>query len=87
MMADAIEAASKSMKNYTDEDIDKLVENIIETQLQEKQFVNAPITFKEITQAKEVFKNKLKNIYHARIAYPKLKKKKKKDAAKDKDKG
>ncbi|TAJ11895.1 HDIG domain-containing protein [Marinilabiliaceae bacterium JC017] len=74
MMADSIEAASRSLKNYTDHDIDKLVENIINTQIKEDQFINAPITFREITKAKEVFKQKLKNIYHARIEYPKLKK-------------
>jgi len=78
MMADSIEAASKSLKQYTDDEIDKLVENIITTQLKENQFINAPITFKEITQAKDIFKQKLKNIYHARIQYPALKKKKKK---------
>jgi len=80
MMADSIEAASKSMKNYTDDEIDKLVETIITTQLRENQFINAPITFKEITQAKDIFKQKLKNIYHARIQYPSLKKKRKKKA-------
>ena len=75
MMSDSIEAASKSLKNYTDADIDKLVENIIDNQLKEGQFNNAPITFKEITQAKEILKQRLKNIYHARIEYPSLKKK------------
>jgi putative nucleotidyltransferase with HDIG domain len=74
MMADAIEATSKSLKNYTDEEIDNLVENIINTELKEEQFRNAPITFKEITQAKEVLKLKLKSIYHARIEYPSIKK-------------
>ncbi len=74
MMADAIEATSKSLKNYTDTEIDNLVEKIINTELKEEQFKNAPITFKEITQAKEVLKLKLKNIYHARIEYPSIKK-------------
>lgn len=72
MMADAVEAASRSLKTYSDEEIDKVVENIINNQIEENQFVNAPITFREITQVKEVFKQKLKNIYHARIEYPKL---------------
>ncbi|MGQ1788503.1 MULTISPECIES: HD family phosphohydrolase [unclassified Saccharicrinis] len=76
MMADSIEAASRSLKNYTDEAIDKLVENIVNTQIKEGQFFNAPITFREITTAKMVFKQKLKNIYHARVSYPKVKKKK-----------
>jgi putative nucleotidyltransferase with HDIG domain len=73
MMADSIEAASRSLKNYSDNDIDKLVEQIINTQVKEGQFINAPITFKEITEAKEVLKLRLKNIYHARIEYPKIK--------------
>ncbi len=74
MMADSIEAASRSLKSYTDDEIDKLVEKIINIQIEEDQFINAPITFKEISEAKEVFKNKLKNIYHARIEYPDIKK-------------
>jgi len=79
MMADSIEAASRSLKKYTDDEIDKLVEKIIDKQIKEDQFINAPITFAEITEAKEVFKTKLKNIYHARIEYPKIKKKQKKE--------
>lgn len=75
MMADSIEAASRSLKVYTDEAIDKLVEKIVNTQIKEGQFFNAPITFREITTAKLVFKQKLKNIYHARVAYPKVNKK------------
>lgn len=74
MMADSIEAASRSLRSYSDDEIDKLVEKIINTQIEEDQFINAPITFREITEAKEVFKNKLKNIYHARIEYPDIKK-------------
>jgi len=75
MMADAVEAASRSLKSFSDEEIEKLVENIINNQIEENQFNNAPITFREITQVKEVFKEKLKNIYHARIEYPGLKSK------------
>jgi cyclic-di-AMP phosphodiesterase PgpH len=76
MMADSVEAASRSLKSYTDDEIDKLVENIINSQIAEDQFIEAPITFKEISQVKDIFKQKLKNIYHARIEYPELKKKK-----------
>ncbi len=76
MMADAVEAASRSLKTYSDDEIEKLVENIINGQMEEGQFVNAPITFREISQVKEVFKQKLKNMYHARIEYPEVKKKK-----------
>ncbi len=74
MMADAVEAASRSLKSFTDEEIEKLVESIINNQISENQFVNAPITFREITQVKSVFKEKLKNIYHARVEYPELNK-------------
>lgn len=77
MMADSVEAASRSLKSYTDDEIDKLVENIINTQIAEDQLINAPITFKEISMVKDIFKQKLKNIYHARIEYPELNKKKK----------
>lgn len=73
MMADAIEASSRSLKNFSDKDIDELVERIINSQIEEHQFDNAPITFREIEESKEVFKRKLKSIYHARIEYPKLK--------------
>ncbi len=76
MMADSIEAASRSMKEYTDETIDNLVENIVSSQIEEGQFYNAPITFQEITKMKDVFKKKLKNIYHARVAYPTINKQK-----------
>lgn len=75
MMADSIEAASRSLKSYSDDEIDKLVEKIVNAQIEEDQFIDAPITFKEISIAKEVFKSKLKNIYHARIEYPSIKKK------------
>ena len=74
MMADSVEAASRSLKTYTDDDIDRLVENIINHHIAENQFINAPITFKEISEVKDIFKQKLKNIYHARIEYPELKK-------------
>ena len=72
MMADAIEATSRSMKNFSDAAIDELVERIINSQIDERQFDNSPITFREIEESKEVFKRKLKSIYHARIEYPKL---------------
>jgi cyclic-di-AMP phosphodiesterase PgpH len=71
MMADSVEAASRSLKNYDAESIDKLVENIIDFQISEKQFVNADITFKDITIIKKILKKKLSTIYHVRIEYPK----------------
>lgn len=76
MMADAVEAASRSLSNYSDDEIDKLVERIINDQMEQGQYNNAPITLKEITTIKEIFKRRIKIIYHSRIAYPELKKKK-----------
>lgn len=70
MMADSVEAASRSMKNPDEESINKLVDNIINTQIEEQQFDNANITFKDINIIKRVFKNRLMHIYHIRIAYP-----------------
>ncbi|MBA3898868.1 MAG: HDIG domain-containing protein [Bacteroidetes bacterium] len=71
MMADSVEAASRALKSYDAESIDKLVESIIDYQISEKQFVNADITFKDITTIKKILKKKLSMIYHVRIEYPK----------------
>ena len=71
MMADSIEAASRSLKEYSKQAIDDLIEGIINYQIKEEQFDNATINFAEITEAKKILKNKLQNIYHARIEYPK----------------
>ncbi|TYA71698.1 HD family phosphohydrolase [Seonamhaeicola marinus] len=70
MMCDSVEAASKSLKEPTSTKIDKFVENIISKQVEEGQFLNANITFKEIQAIKKVLKHKLANIYHLRIEYP-----------------
>ena len=70
MMADSVEAASRSLVDKTEEAINKLVDNIIDTQMKDNQFDNANLTFRDITTIKKVFKKKLKNIYHVRIAYP-----------------
>ncbi len=75
MMADAVEAASRSLPEYTENTIDKMVESIIDGQIAEGSFKNAAITFKQIETVKKVFKQKLKNIYHSRINYPELKEK------------
>ncbi|MBR0334870.1 MAG: HDIG domain-containing protein [Bacteroidales bacterium] len=71
MMADTIEAASRSMKVYSDESISNLVESLIDAQFNEGRYKHVPITFQELELIKEVFKDKLRSIYHARIAYPK----------------
>ena len=69
MMADSSEAAARSIKNPTSENIDALIEKIINKQISADQFVNADITFKEINQIKKLFKKKLVNIHHARVEY------------------
>ncbi len=70
MMCDSVEAASKSLKEPTSSKIDNFVENIINKQKDDGQFLNADITFKEIESIKKVLKRKLANIYHLRIEYP-----------------
>ena len=70
MMCDAVEAASRSMNDKTEESISKLVDNIIDGQMKANQFDNTNITFHDITVTKNVLKKKLMNIYHVRIAYP-----------------
>ena len=74
MMADAVEAASRSLPEYTEESIGNLVDKIIDSQVTEGYFKDCPITFKEIAQVKSTFKEKLTTIYHTRISYPELKK-------------
>jgi hypothetical protein len=70
MMCDAVEAASKSVKEPTAQAFDDLVEKIVNKQMEDGQFMNANITFKELQIIKKVLKKKLKNIYHLRIEYP-----------------
>ena len=70
MMCDSVEAACRSIKNPTEESIEEMVENVIEKQVQEKQYINAPITFEEISRGKKVMIEKIKSMYHMRIAYP-----------------
>lgn len=73
MMADAVEAASRSLQEYTEDNIDKLVDKIIDAQVAEGYFNSCPITFQNIQTVKDVFKSKLKSMYHPRIKYPELK--------------
>ncbi len=72
MMADAVEAASRTLQDKTEENITALVNNIIDSQLQDGRFMNAEITYRDIDSVKRVFIEMLTNIYHSRIAYPKL---------------
>ncbi len=73
MMADAIEAASRTLKEYNEETIGNLVEKIVAAQIADNQFADADITYRDVTIAKEVFKEKIMRIYHSRIEYPDLK--------------
>jgi putative nucleotidyltransferase with HDIG domain len=71
MMADSVEAASRSLKQYSEKDLYTLIENIISGQLKEGQYNDANITLKDIEMVKSTFKKRLRNIYHIRIEYPK----------------
>ncbi len=70
MMADSVEAASKSLRRPDEKAIGELVDRIIDTQMSENQFDNANITFRDISTIKKIFKRRLMNIFHVRIAYP-----------------
>jgi putative nucleotidyltransferase with HDIG domain len=74
MLADCVEAASHSLKEYTEENISKLVDNIVGGKLNEGELTMSPITFQDIHTIKEVFKKRLMAIYHTRISYPTEKK-------------
>ena len=74
MMADSVEAASRSLSDYTEKDIRDLVNRLIDTQVSEGYFRECPITFRDIEFAKTVLIEKLKTIYHTRVSYPELKK-------------
>ncbi len=73
MMADAVEASSRSLPEYTEKSLREQVDRIIDSQVEEGYFKYAPITFRDIQTVKDVFVEKLMTVYHTRIAYPKLK--------------
>ena len=70
MMADAVEAASRSLTEYTEESISAMVEKIVSAQVAEGSFDECAITFREIAEAKEILCNRLRTVYHTRIQYP-----------------
>lgn len=82
MMADTVEAASRSLPEYSEESLRNLVDRLIDSQVSEGYFKLAPITFRDIESIKEVFVQKLVTIYHSRIAYPTLKKEEEEPAEK-----
>jgi membrane-associated HD superfamily phosphohydrolase len=70
MMADGVEAASRSLKVHDVVSINDLVDSVIDYKISQNQFINSNITFKDITVIRKIFKKRLMNIYHARIEYP-----------------
>lgn len=74
MMADAVEAASRSLTDYSKESIDALVDKIIDGQMADGLFKESPISFRDVETVKDTFKKRLATIYHSRIAYPEIKK-------------
>lgn len=74
MMCDSVEAASRSLKEYTEKSITQLVNRIVDSQLAEGHFKECPITFRDIADAKRTLIDSLKTIYHTRISYPEIKK-------------
>lgn len=71
MLADGVEAASRSLKEYTPETISQLVDDIVKMKMDDGQLDRADISLSEVTLTKEIFKRKLLNIYHSRVEYPK----------------
>lgn len=70
MIVDSVEAASRSLKEHSEQSISNLVDNIIDGQIKDNQYSNADITFADIDKIKQILKNKLQSIYHVRIEYP-----------------
>lgn len=80
MMSDGVEAASRSLGEYTEESISNLVNKMIDGEVADGMFTECPITFRDISQAKQVLIDRLKSIYHTRVQYPELKKEVKPEA-------
>lgn len=72
MMADAVEAASRSLKEYTPEAIDSLVDRIVDSQIADGLLKEAPISFSDVETVKDTFKKRLSTIYHSRVTYPEM---------------
>ena len=71
MLADSVEASSRSLKSYDALQIDELVERIFSFKMNENQLINSDLTLRDLTQIKKIFKKRLMNMYHVRIEYPK----------------
>ena len=80
MISDGVEAASRSLGEYTEESISNLVNKMIDGEVADGMFTECPITFRDISQAKQVLIDRLRSIYHTRVQYPELKKEVKPEA-------
>src|SRR5690606_7401133 len=69
MIADSVEAASRAMKEPTEESINTLVDKIVDYKITQRQFINADITMRDLTEVSDIFKSMLKSIFHVRIDY------------------
>ncbi len=74
MMADAVEARSRSMDTYTEQSLNDMVEQMITVQIEDGQLAETPLTFSDLARVKETFKERLRSMYHHRIQYPEIKK-------------
>lgn len=74
MMADSVEAASRSLKEFNPEAINNLVDKIIDTQISDGLLKEAPISFRDVETVKDTFKKRLSTIYHSRVEYPEMNK-------------
>jgi hypothetical protein len=70
MLADSVEAASRSLKDKTRETLTAQVETIFNSKIEGEQLIYSPLTFRDISILKEIFLEKLLNIYHIRVEYP-----------------
>ncbi len=73
MMADAIEARSRTLDSYTEQSLNDMVEQMVAYQIEDGQLAETPLTFNDLSRIKEVFKERLKSMYHHRIQYPDVK--------------
>ena len=75
MFCDAVEAASRSLKDYSPESISDLVDRIVDGKIKEEQLGDSEMSLKEIAVVKDAMKTYLQQMYHSRVAYPKRRKK------------
>ena len=73
MMADAVEAASRTLSDYTEASVSELVERVVDNRISDDQLADADISIKDINRVKKVFKQKILQVYHSRISYPEVK--------------